>query len=311
VTQAATAGWYPDPENPTQQRYWDGAAWNQNVAPTSPSDDAPQDLASPESTAQPVVDAPVLQTWKTSVGFSVLGLLLAPPLMTIVAILPMMLFSMLTGASSPQSLSPIMVLIGNALMLVYAVKFYPSYFSGKPRLRSSKLISFANLMFGGLIFGSLWNGNLTKKTKGSSYIVQAVGSGLMCLWFAVSIVGTLLFGAVSSSTGTSGNAAWSAMASTAVAGVEPLQRTADTHSIYTDAETGASFVIPETWSEAPFVDSPKGRKAKFSLPEVGAYVFYGTDDSIGYNMGDLERIREGNPDATVQRASIGGWTTLC
>ncbi len=26
-------GWYPDPHNPTQQRYWDGVQWTQHVAP--------------------------------------------------------------------------------------------------------------------------------------------------------------------------------------------------------------------------------------------------------------------------------------
>jgi len=28
-------GWYPNPEDPTQQRYWDGATWTPNVAPTA------------------------------------------------------------------------------------------------------------------------------------------------------------------------------------------------------------------------------------------------------------------------------------
>lgn len=35
VTQATPAGWYPDPENAGQQRYWDGTAWTQNFAPLS------------------------------------------------------------------------------------------------------------------------------------------------------------------------------------------------------------------------------------------------------------------------------------
>lgn len=30
---AAPAGWYPDPQNPGQQRYWDGSAWAAPVAP--------------------------------------------------------------------------------------------------------------------------------------------------------------------------------------------------------------------------------------------------------------------------------------
>lgn len=34
------AGWYPDPSNPAQQRYWDGAAWTDATAPAAPA--APQ-----------------------------------------------------------------------------------------------------------------------------------------------------------------------------------------------------------------------------------------------------------------------------
>lgn len=210
MTQTAPAGWYPDPENSTRQRYWDGAAWTQNVAPTSPSEDAPQGLASADIAAQLVAATPVLQTWKTSLGFSVLGWLVGFPLLMVLSLLIAMplvvLFSMLTGLDSPQSGSPIVALVGNALMLVYAAKVYPSYFSEKPRLRSSKAISFANFMFGGLIFGSFWNGNLSKRTKGSSYVVFAVLSGLMCLWLAFGIVVVLLPGPISSSANTPNNA---------------------------------------------------------------------------------------------------------
>lgn len=30
------AGWYPDPERPSQQRYWDGQQWTDNFAPGGP-----------------------------------------------------------------------------------------------------------------------------------------------------------------------------------------------------------------------------------------------------------------------------------
>lgn len=33
VPSAAPAGWYPDPQNPGQQRYWDGSAWAAAAAP--------------------------------------------------------------------------------------------------------------------------------------------------------------------------------------------------------------------------------------------------------------------------------------
>jgi resuscitation-promoting factor RpfB len=36
------AGWYPDPDHPTtQQRYWDGGAWTEQLAPYAPPAEAP------------------------------------------------------------------------------------------------------------------------------------------------------------------------------------------------------------------------------------------------------------------------------
>ena len=49
MTQAAPAGWYSGPENPTQQRYWDGAAWTQsvNTGPLNPHRTIPRTPAAP------------------------------------------------------------------------------------------------------------------------------------------------------------------------------------------------------------------------------------------------------------------------
>jgi hypothetical protein len=35
MTEPTPAGWYPDPQNSGQQRYWDGNAWTDNFAPGS------------------------------------------------------------------------------------------------------------------------------------------------------------------------------------------------------------------------------------------------------------------------------------
>lgn len=322
MTKTAPAGWYPDPENPAQQRYWDGATWTQNVAPLSPSDDA-----SPHGTAQPAADAPVLRTWKTSVGFSVLGVLFGTPLLMIlalpIAILPMMLFAVLTGLSDPQSFSPILALVGNALMLGYAVKIYPSYFSEKPRIKSSKLISFANFVFGGLIFGLLWNGNLTKKTKGISYKVQAWLSGLMCLWLALGIVVALFFGVTSNSTGTPSDSQSSRIPPTIEKTVQPLER-AEGARTYTDEDTGASFVIPSTWTELPLSKERKFIDTKFSGD--GATAMYGSvdvwsvlteDDKSGKTRADFDSMEDlegdfseilgySGPDGSAQSIVLNG-----
>lgn len=184
MTEVAPAGWYPNPEDPRQQRYWDGAAWTQNVAPASPSEDAPQDLASPDNAPQPV-EAPVLVTWKTSVGFSIFGLLGGPAVFLIIwgaVALVTALFGDLAGLDR-QYIYPLIAFFTTAVVcalgVAYAAKFYPSYFGERPMLRSSKPISLCNLAFGGPIFGPLWNRNLTKRTKGVSHIVLIV---LLALW---------------------------------------------------------------------------------------------------------------------------------
>lgn len=37
LPSAAPAGWYPDPRNPAQQRYWDGAAWTASAPAPAPA----------------------------------------------------------------------------------------------------------------------------------------------------------------------------------------------------------------------------------------------------------------------------------
>jgi len=127
--------------------------------------------------------APLLNTWKTSVGFSVLGVLVGFPfmvvLMILIAILPAFGIYFLTGID-PQAIIPLLApSIFYVLEIVYAAVFYPSYFTEKPKLKSSRIISLLNLVFGFVIFGVLWNSNLTKKNKGISYIVLIVGTALM------------------------------------------------------------------------------------------------------------------------------------
>jgi hypothetical protein len=49
MTETPPAAWFPDPEDPTQYRYWDGAAWTEHRAPRSATSEqlasAGQDLA--------------------------------------------------------------------------------------------------------------------------------------------------------------------------------------------------------------------------------------------------------------------------
>jgi len=62
VPSAAPAGWYPDPQNPGQQRYWDGSAWGA-AAPAAPS--------TPPAPAAAPVTGPITST------NAIIGLVLA------------------------------------------------------------------------------------------------------------------------------------------------------------------------------------------------------------------------------------------
>ena len=132
---------------------------------------------------------PVLASWHTSVGWSIAGLLAGGYLVAlactaVAALLGAGLTAILLGADAPLAqasplvqfafcVGPLTGVIECAVFILYAVLFYPSYFTDRPRLHSSAAISFANCAFGGLVFGLLWNSNLTKCVKGVSAKVCA------------------------------------------------------------------------------------------------------------------------------------------
>lgn len=116
--------------------------------------------------------APVLQTWKTSVGFSILGV--------VCSALYFVLFSTINGYLNQWSgLIPLLIQLAFVVFFVivlpirYATIAYPSYFGSTPDNTSSKAISFWNCFFGSMffVFGPLWNHSLTKGKKGKSNIV--------------------------------------------------------------------------------------------------------------------------------------------
>ena len=52
MTDTPPAGWYADPEDPSQQRYWDGSAWTEHRAPGAQPAPAAKPSYSPDYTAQ-------------------------------------------------------------------------------------------------------------------------------------------------------------------------------------------------------------------------------------------------------------------
>src|ERR1700712_5680156 len=62
---SAPAGWYPDPQHPVpgappQQRYWDGQAWTQHVAPIAQQQAYAQPGHAPAGPAQPADGQPTM-----------------------------------------------------------------------------------------------------------------------------------------------------------------------------------------------------------------------------------------------------------
>lgn len=55
VPSAAPAGWYPDPQNPGQQRYWDGSAWAAAAAPPAPAAPGVAHVAGPTTSTNAIV----------------------------------------------------------------------------------------------------------------------------------------------------------------------------------------------------------------------------------------------------------------
>lgn len=55
-TPGTPAGWYPDPQNPGQQRYWDGTAWAASVPPPAPAaPSAPVAGVAPQTSTNAIV----------------------------------------------------------------------------------------------------------------------------------------------------------------------------------------------------------------------------------------------------------------
>ncbi len=54
ATSAAPPGWYPNPSNPEQARYWDGAAWASEASLPTPSGEVPWAASEPQPRPTPV-----------------------------------------------------------------------------------------------------------------------------------------------------------------------------------------------------------------------------------------------------------------
>lgn len=239
------AGWYPDPKGEADMRWWDGAQWLDETATK----------AEAEAEQQPslVEGLPAIRNWKTSVCFSVLGFLsiIVPCLViTIPMVMGVELYLGKATSFLPYPVSTLVAPLSGAvwavLCIVYAQVFYPSYFREKPFLKSRRVISFANLLFGGIIFGCLWNSNLTrskileKPEKGSSYNVLAIFSLLQICFavynFTVSGLPVIQYAA-------------SRYERVPAESIESNSKGSEQSKTFLDSEFGVSFTIPSGWED--------------------------------------------------------------
>ncbi len=236
------AGWYPDPKEENDLRWWDGAEWIPSTTSTVE--------ASKENPPQTIECLPAIKNWKTSVGFSILGLFLSIIALVIIEI--PILVAIITYLGKAYSMlnvvsiaAPLSTAVMGILGIVYALVVYPSYFTQKPLLKSSRVISLANIFFGNIIFGCIWNYNLSQSRylgepkQGASYAVFASFSVASICTVAIS------FFLIQFPTMQLARSYYEPVLSQEVAVSE---NTAESE-VFSDPVSGISFSVPAGWKD--------------------------------------------------------------
>lgn len=116
------------------------------------------------------VSSELLSNWETSYGASFGGIFVRYAIASILRqIEGAYSYGHSTTSSSSAGVILLIFIVCEALLIIYPLALYTSYFSENPKIKSSGAVSFLNCLAGGIIFGPLWNYNLTKENKGISY----------------------------------------------------------------------------------------------------------------------------------------------
>lgn len=67
MSETPPAGWYPDPQNASRQRYWDGTAWTEHTAEGSPGA-APSSGATTMGATTSTAGDPDTWTWQSIIA---------------------------------------------------------------------------------------------------------------------------------------------------------------------------------------------------------------------------------------------------
>ncbi len=250
---------------------------------------------------------PALRVWKTSVVFSILGFL-AILLLSVVVSLPITIALELHMGAAAVALpypvttiaGPLSGMVSAVLTTVYALAVYPSYFRRKPLLKSSRAISFFNLLFGGLIFGCLWNGNLTRSKilerpkKGTSYIVASVLSiiTLCLLWFTFSTTKLPMMEYARAHYGQAPSRSEYVQSDEGSAGSRSASGTVAARA-FRDPETGVSFTFPIDWGKASDESEVQGVSCVLTPYDGdGALMYFGAVDEYAIVADEGETLAE-------------------
>lgn len=287
-------GWYPDPDDPERGRWWDGKQWAEATQSRTQDEWGPL----PDN-------LPVIKNWKPAPGFSFLGLL-ANYLVWSLALAAFGLF--------------IASVIQAAIVIVYAIVFYRSYFTEKPIIKSSRAISFLNYAVSSIVFGWYWNRNLKKAhdsghpRRGVSYIVAIVTFSLVavyCGWFYYLSPSAHI---AQNYTYDHATGAYRSKSSNTNKGDSLTQSPGS--SRFTDGEYGVSFSLPAGWTQKDFIQERQFIRWK-ATPKDGsktAGIVYGAEDGMpGMNETAADDFREivssyldGCTDEKVERVNLGG-----
>lgn len=314
----ASPGWYKDPMRVGDLRWWDGQRWTEmtdgmphSVAQSSAvlTDQETekeryeaqyrrweqQNQQTERENAAALQAYPAIVDWKTSTGFSILGFLISPLVAGCITVAIFVLINVYLGraaqAASSSALMNLSGMIGGAVWAIlgigYASFLYSSYYRQKPAIKSQRLMSFLNLLFGGILFGCLWNANLTickltgdvrKNAASVVFMVLAVLQVVLTLVYFVLFQMPQLQYVKEYYEGRYAPDLTNA-AVAMVGGAE-----------YADEALGLSFTIPEGWQEKELSEERKYVKAKF-LPEgeVDVGIVYSVFDLWGEDATPYER----------------------
>lgn len=181
----------------------------------APATSVPVASSVPTPSGQPFMSRPFLVGWKTSVGWSIAGVLLGPVIYGAVAFAGVMiayhLVEAYANAGHDVTLStPLYMLIGMGGQVTtfvvgmwYAYNIYPSFYTDKPRLKSAQAASFWNIVgfglllgwIGALIVGPLANGKLTERRETT---IHRTAAGVAVAFLVLNVIALSYIFSVSS-----------------------------------------------------------------------------------------------------------------